>query len=226
MDILPRIPTLKAVLFDVDGTLADSDPLHLLAFQELLAEIGFNDGVPIDKEFFVRVIAGRHNPDIVRDLFPEWPPEEHTKFCDAKERKFRELAMKLVPVDGLLRLTAWVEEKGLHRAAVTNAPRENVEQMLKTLGLDKFFETVVIGCECKRPKPFPDPYQQALEYFGLKPEEAFVFEDSPSGVEAGVAAGMKVVGIATGNPASSLQAAGACMVLSDYNEPLLWKALT
>jgi beta-phosphoglucomutase-like phosphatase (HAD superfamily) len=69
-----------------------------------------------------------------------------------------------------------VEKEGLQRAAVTNAPRKNAELMISLLGLSSFFEIVIIGGECERSKPFPDPYQNALKHFGLSPHEAFVLE--------------------------------------------------
>lgn len=69
-----------------------------------------------------------------------------------------------------------MEDKGLRRAAVTNAPRANAEMLISLLGLDDFFELVVIGNECERPKPFPDPYLNALKGLGVSADRAFVFE--------------------------------------------------
>lgn len=80
------------------------------------------------------------------------------------------------PVRGLHRLTDWIREKGLRRAAVTNAPRPNAEQMIDTVGLKDFFDHVVVGSECERAKPFPDPYLKGLEQLGVSPENAFAIE--------------------------------------------------
>jgi HAD superfamily hydrolase (TIGR01509 family) len=85
-------------------------------------------------------------------------------------------SQQLEPVPGLHRLTNWVRERGLHRAAVTNAPRPNAEQMIAALGLTDFFKFLVIGSECERAKPFPDPYLKALEHFGVSPQHAFAIE--------------------------------------------------
>jgi hypothetical protein len=82
----------------------------------------------------------------------------------------------LEPVRGLHRLTDWIREKGLRRAAVTNAPRPNAEQMIDTVGLKDFFDHVVVGSECERAKPFPDPYLKGLEQLGVSPENAFAIE--------------------------------------------------
>ncbi|RZB60272.1 Haloacid dehalogenase-like hydrolase domain-containing protein Sgpp [Glycine soja] len=67
---LTSLAPLEAVLFDIDGTLCDSDPLHYYAFCEMLLEIGFNGGVPISEEFFIETVAGKHNDDIALVLFP------------------------------------------------------------------------------------------------------------------------------------------------------------
>lgn len=87
-------------------------------------------------------------------------------------------AKELRAVAGLKRLADWIVEKGFRRAAVTNAPRPNAEQMIAAVGLTDFFEHLVIGSECERAKPFPDPYLKALEHFGVSAENAFAFEVS------------------------------------------------
>lgn len=89
---LPDLLSVRAVLFDIDGTLTDSDPLHFLAFQEILIEKGFNGGAPIDEAFFRARISGRHNPEIAADLFPDWTVAQHVEFYTDKEQRFRDLA--------------------------------------------------------------------------------------------------------------------------------------
>ncbi|XP_020113441.1 haloacid dehalogenase-like hydrolase domain-containing protein Sgpp [Ananas comosus] len=223
---LAKLAPLEAVLFDIDGTLCDSDPLHYLAFRELLLEIGYNNGNPIDEEFFIKNIAGRSDTDAARNLFPDWDREKAMKFLDDKEALYRKLAPKqLVAVNGLNKICKWVSDRGLKRAAVTNAPRANAELMISILGLTDFFQAVVIGSECERAKPAPDPYLKALKELDASPQHAFVFEDSPSGIKAGVAAGMPVIGLATRNPEKSLLEAGAVFLIKDYEDPKLWMAL-
>ncbi|KAK4486517.1 hypothetical protein RD792_009200 [Penstemon davidsonii] len=222
---LLQVAPLEAVFFDIDGTLCDTDPLHHHAFREMLLEIGFNDGVPIDDEFFIKNIAGRHNEDIGSILFPN-DHERGVKFLEDKEAMFRKLVKEqLKPVEGLYRLTKWIEDRGLKRAAVTNAPRENAELIISMLGLSDFFQAVIIGSDCARAKPFPDPYLKALEVLKVSKEHACVFEDSVSGIKAGVAAGMPTIGITTGNPAQVLKQAKPAFLIKDYEDPKLWAAL-
>nr|ACU22954.1 unknown [Glycine max] len=222
---LTRLAPLEAVLFDIDGTLCDSDPLHYYAFREMLLEIGFNEGVPITEEFFIETVAGKHNDDIASVLFPG-DLERGLKFVDDKEAMFRRLAAEQVrPLNGLDKVRKWIENHGLKRAAVTNAPRANAELMISILGLSDFFDAVIIGGECERAKPHPDPYLKGLEALKASKDHTFVFEDSVSGIKAGVAAGMPVIGIATRNPENLLMEAKPAFLIKDYEDPKLWAAL-
>lgn len=85
-------------------------------------------------------------------------------------------ADKLKPIDGLYKLTQWVKDRGLRRAAVTNAPKENAEQMIAGLGLTDFFEAVILGSDCEHAKPHPEPYLKALEILKVSKEHTFVCE--------------------------------------------------
>jgi len=222
---LAALAPLQAVLFDVDGTLCDSDPLHYYAFREMLQEIGFNGGVPITEEFYIENIAGKHNDDVAVLLFPD-DVQRGLKFTDDKEAMFRRLAAEqLEPVNGLYKVTKWVEDRGLKRAAVTNAPRPNAELMISRLGLSDFFEAVILGSECDHAKPHPEPYLKALEILNVSKDHTFVFEDSVSGIKAGVAAGLPVVGLTTRNPERFLMEAKPTFLIKDYDDPKLWAAL-
>jgi len=86
---------------------------------------------------------------------------------------------------GLTAFLHWLDSRQLRRAAVTNAPRDNTLMMLSALQLGSYFEAVVLGEECARAKPHPDPYLQGLSLLGLQPHEAIVVEDSPAGVCTG-----------------------------------------
>ncbi|RVX14350.1 Haloacid dehalogenase-like hydrolase domain-containing protein Sgpp [Vitis vinifera] len=195
---LSGLAPLEAVLFDIDGTLCDSDPLHYYAFRELL----------------------------LQGLFPNWDLEKGLKFTDDKEALFRKLAKDQVkPLNGLHKIRKWIEDRGLKRAAVSNAPRPNAELMISLLGLSDFFHAVVVGSECDRAKPFPDPYLKALEVLQVSKDHTFIFEDSVSGIKAGVAAEMPVVGLTTRNPESLLMEAKPVFLIRDYDDPKLWAAL-
>jgi HAD superfamily hydrolase (TIGR01509 family) len=219
---------LSGFLFDIDGTLVNSDPIHQAVFRELLVEEGFNDKKPIDEGFFREHIAGRQNAMIMADLFPEWPIPKREEWSVKKEARFREVAASSMlerKMPGLDKLRKWIVDNKLPRAAVTNAPRLNAEAMLGGIAYETFFHTLIIGDECTAPKPQPDPYLKACKNLGVGSSQCIVFEDSPSGVRAGVAAGAFVIGILSGQEEETLLEAGCSLVINDFEDRKLWAHL-
>lgn len=212
---------LSAILFDLDGTLVNTDPIHYKAWQEMLS--GY--GIEIDETFYKSRISGRLNPVIIQDILPQLSLEAGEQFAEAKEALFRELAPKLQPMPGLSDILAWTEEHGLKRAVVTNAPRKNAEFMLSVLGLTDTFPTVILAEEAPAGKPDPAPYQLALKHLGISPEAAIAFEDSPSGIRSSVAAGIFTIGIASTYEPNKLCSAGAKMAIPNFTAPQLWEWL-
>ena len=202
---------LKAVLFDLDGTLADTDPLHLLAWREVLAPYGLK----VDPAFYRERISGRLNPEIVRDLLG-LEGKEAERLIAAKEARFRALAQGLRPTPGLPGFLERIREKGLLWGVVTNAPKENARHVLEALGLRP--PLLVLAEEVGRGKPDPLPYQLALRRLGVAPEEALAFEDSPSGVRSAVGAGIPTYGLLTGHEAEALIREGASGVIRNFTE--------
>jgi len=215
------VAPLEAVLFDIDGTMAISDPFHHRATSEMLIKVGYNDGVPITHEFGMTHMAGRSNEQIGQFLFPDWDRGRLDAFFAEKEALFARYAGEgLKEIAGLTALCRWAGEHGLKRAAVTNA-----ELIISILGLSDFFQLIVTGEDCERSKPFPDPYLRALHLLGASPDHTLVFEDSTVGVQAGVAAGMPVIAIADESREGKLLTVGASLVIRDYEDPRLWAQL-
>jgi HAD superfamily hydrolase (TIGR01509 family) len=213
---------LKALLFDLDGTLSHTDPVHYDTWFDLLLEYG----IEINPDLYKTHFSGRLNEAIVRDLLPQLSPQEGIELSDRKEAEFRRrAATQLRPLPGLRDVLAWMEEQQLLRAIVTNAPRANAEFMVQVLQVQSHFPLVILGDELERGKPDPLPYQVALERLGVQPDEALVFEDSPSGLQAAIAAGIPSIGVATSQPAEILQATGAKFVISDFCDRPLWELL-
>lgn len=224
---MSMIREVKGVLFDIDGTLFDSDPAHLAVFQDLLMKEGYNGGVRIDEEFFRKKIAGRQNAAICAEFFPDWNTERAEEWAAFKEAEFRKFAAKegLEPMDGLDRFMEWIDKNNVKKAAVTNAPRLNAEFMLKVINKFDWFDEIIIGDECEKAKPHPFPYQLAMQRLGLAPECTIVVEDSPSGATAGVASGAFTIGILSSQPEAVLAQVGCKALIKDFNDPVLWKIL-
>ncbi len=210
--------TLTALLFDLDGTLAHTDPLHFVAWQEELAD----HGVAVDEASYGRRVSGRHNPEIVADLLPHLTREEGRAFASAKEARFRAAADRLEPLPGVHEVLRAARRAGLATALVTNAPRDNTVFMLRKLGLEDAFDAVGLGEDAAAPKPDPAPYLDMLSTLGVPADRAFAFEDSPSGVTSARGAGLAVVGLATTQRPETLTDLGATLVVDDFLDARLW----
>lgn len=212
---------LEAILFDLDGTLVNTDPIHFKIWQEVLREYGLE----IDEVFYQSRISGRLNPIIIKDILPHLSPEEGEKLAEDKEARFREMAELLKRLAGLDDVLAWTEKHGLKLALVTNAPTKNAHFMLSALGLAETFSTLVIADEVKVGKPDPAIYRLALNELNVTPEQALTFEDSPSGIRASVGAGIRTIGIGSTYDSKVLYDAGAFHVVPDFTDSSLWNLL-
>ena len=211
----------RALLFDLDGTLAETNSLHLPTWADALRP----HGVEIDEHFFRQNISGRSNAKIVRDLLPDLSVEDARDLTGAQESSFRERAPELEPLPGLVDFMEEGRCRGLSLALVTNAPSENVEAVLLALELREFFDEVVLSDEVGNVKPDPAPYREALERLGVAPAEALAFEDSTLGIASAVGAGIPTVGIASTQAPETLEEAGAFMVAEHFADPELGKLL-
>jgi HAD superfamily hydrolase (TIGR01509 family) len=207
----------RALLFDLDGTLAETDSVHLPTWVDVLRP----HGIEIDERFFRENISGRSNSKIVEDLFPHLSAEDGRDLADFKEERFRERVHELELLPGLLDFMREAKRRGLALALVTNAPEQNVEAMLLALELEGFFDEVVLADEVGSVKPDPAPYRAALEKLGVVPEEALAFEDSTSGITSAAGAGIPTIGIASTQAPETLEDAGTFMVAEDFADPKL-----
>ena len=207
----------RVLLFDLDGTIAETDSLHLPTWVDALQPYG----VEVDEEFYGDRISGRNTEEIVRELLPDLTDEQGRSIGDAKEASFRERVSELEPMPGLLDFIERGRKRGMWIALVTNAPEENVETILLALKLRDFFDLVVLADEVEAVKPDPAPYRAALEKTGAPAGEALAFEDSVSGISSSVAAGIPTVGIASSQEPKRLLGAGAFMTAQDFTDPRL-----
>jgi HAD superfamily hydrolase (TIGR01509 family) len=207
----------RALLFDLDGTLAETDSLHLPTWVDALQPYG----VEVDEEFYRDRISGRSTAEIVRELLPDLTDEQGRSIGEAKEASFRERVSELEPLPGLVDFVIQGRDLGMRIALVTNAPEENVETILLALKLRDFFDVVVLADEVEAVKPDPAPYRAALEKISVPAEVALAFEDSVSGISSSVAAGIPTVGIASSQDPEKLLGAGAFVTAQDFTDPRL-----
>lgn len=204
-----------ALLFDLDGTLVDSDAAHLRAFQRVFAA----HGVAVDRQSYFRSIHGSDNSAIGRDFLPHLSEAERAATLAAKEARYRHDLGSIEPIAGVGALLDFAATWSLRCAVVTNAPRANVEAVLGALGLAARLPVWVIGVELPRAKPDPLPYQTALMRLGAEAGRSIAFEDSLSGLRSALGAGLMVVGLTTTLAADKLLAAGAEIAVADFADP-------
>ncbi|CAM9215355.1 unnamed protein product [Choristocarpus tenellus] len=203
----------------MDGTLTDSDVLHFEAYRDTLLQVTptFNEGRAITRKFYDEWMTGNSNPAIVSKLFPDMSPEKQMALWKAKEAMYRHISTGMTKLPGLLNILERCEQAGLAMIVVTNAPRADTVHTLDILGLtDRFGKNFVIGYECKRSKPHPDPYIEGLTRLGLTADVCVAFEDSVNGVSSAVAAGLYTVGVNRHSLHRKLKGVGAGLCVTDY----------
>ena len=210
-------PMKSCLLFDIDGTLTDSDHYHFIAFNDMLAR----HNVSVTREEFVERISGKSNSVILADLLPHVPAEHHADMADAKDAAFRAMATTLHPLPGLIALLDWADAHKIPCGAVTNAPRANAEHMLDALGLTHRFKVLVLAEVLEHQKPHPLPYLTGLKLLGADAAASVGFEDSESGLAAAVSSGLTTVGMTTSLNNEAVLATGAHLAAADYLDKAL-----
>ena len=211
-----------ALLFDIDGTLVESDPLHLQAFNSVFGPRGHH----FDHARFSLELQGMANEAIAARFLPDEPRERQLEIMMGKEAAFRDLAAAGVePVAGLSALLDWADANGVPMAAVTNAPRPNAELLLGSIGVTHRFRAIVIGDELAHGKPHPLPYLEGLRLLGADPAHCVAFEDSRTGVASATGAGIATIGMMTGLGEAALLGAGASLAVRDYADPAVMELI-
>ncbi len=194
---------VRALLFDLDGTLIDSMPLHERSWQLWFAE----QGLPFDEAGFFAATAGRTNFEILSDLFAGRPTDELHRLAFRKEELYREMAAtELGLIAGAAEFCLAARAQGYKLAVCTASPRENITVAFERFGLGDLVDTVTSPSELKfggapgetlRGKPHPDIFAEAARRLGVPAEACLVFEDAPLGIEAARRAGMSAVALTT-----------------------------
>jgi HAD superfamily hydrolase (TIGR01509 family) len=202
-----------AFVFDMDGVIVDTNPYHKITLRQFAEKYGYT----LSEEELIKKIYGRTNKEWIPNLFGRaMSSEEVSRFGEEKEQLFRDLYEKdIVEVAGLTTFLDQAMQLNIQMAIGTSAPRSNVDFVLKHTGIEKFFPVILDESHVTHGKPNPEIYINCAAALNFPPAQVIVFEDSLSGVAAGLAAGCHVVGIATTHTSEEL---GTKVTMKDFTE--------
>lgn len=205
---------LKLVIFDMDGVLIDSEPLHFEVEQKLFRDLGLT--IPeaelhtfvgiTSREMWTRIKHKYNLPHSIEELLA-------VEVASYERRLVEPGAAQ--PVLGVIDLIKELYHRDIKLAVASSAERTSVDIVLRLFELGDFFEVVVSGGDVPRSKPAPDIFLRAAELAGVQPSECIVIEDAQNGVAAARAAGMKCVGYSSSRSGKQ-DLSAATMVISDF----------
>jgi HAD superfamily hydrolase (TIGR01509 family) len=184
---------VKAVLWDLDGTLVNSEEYHWQSWRDALAP----EGLSITYEQFLGSFGMKNDPIMRMWLGDGYTPERSVRIAEAKEADYRRLAQQrgLTPLPGARDWVAKLRAAGWRQAIATSAPRANAEVMLTALDMTSMFDAVIVAEDVSHGKPDPEVFLVAAARVGAPAPHAIVVEDAAAGIEGARRAGMKSIGV-------------------------------
>jgi HAD superfamily hydrolase (TIGR01509 family) len=208
---------LAGIIFDFDGVIIDSHPVHMQAWKTLFGAMGKAVG---DEELSF-VVEGAKREEILRRFLGDLTAEQIELYGAEKERLYQARASELKLVCGVTEFLGQVKEAGVPIAVATSGSRNRVERTLKMFGLLSGFHAIVTAEDVASGKPDPAIFHLAASRLRVAADQILVCEDAVAGVAAAKAAGMKCMAIAANGRRKLLQEAGADMVIEDFSHAAL-----
>jgi len=182
---------IKAVIFDMDGLMIDSERVTFESYQKVLEPMGLT----MDEKFYVTLL-GKPVPGIrqrfLDDYGQDFPFEDVIKAChETMQERFDTVGVPLKK--GLVELLKYLKDHNYKTIVATSSNRDRVDRILGQSDLTQYFDDSICGDEVTKGKPDPEVFLRSCQKLGVKPDEAVVLEDSESGIAAGHAAGIKVI---------------------------------
>lgn len=195
---------LEAVIWDMDGVIADTGPYHLQAWQYVFRKRGVN----YTAEDFQRSFGQRNDTIIRKTLGDGLSQTDVEAIANEKEENYRQrVTGNIKALPGAIMLIKTLKERGVKLAVASSAPPENIRLILSGLGIEGQFDAVVWGREVSEGKPSPQAFLLAAKRLGIQPRDCAVIEDAVAGVSAAKRAGMKCVAVTNTHPRASLKEA-------------------
>lgn len=203
---------IEGIVFDMDGVLIDSHPVHRVAWSKFLATVGKS----VSDEGLSFIMAGRRREEILRHFLGNLPESKIVEYGHQKDSFFEENFHDVKLIPGVRKFLESLETAGLKSAIATSASSARTWGTLRRLELGKKFSTIVTGDDVDVGKPDPAVYALVSRRMNLSPERLLVFEDAPCGVQAARSAGMRCIGVSANGRAEMLLQSGADFVVPDF----------
>jgi beta-phosphoglucomutase len=203
---------LKGVIFDMDGVLINSHPIHKRAWSKFFESLNLEVS---DAELDF-VLDGRKKEDILRHFLGDLPDSQIKEYGHQKEMLFREEALCIEPVEGALELLKELAQAHIAFAIASCGSKSRVHYILRQLQVHDCFAAIITADDVACGKPDPDIFRKAADRLGSAYSDLLVCEDAISGVQAAKAAGIKCLGIADHARADELLEAGADRVIANF----------
>ena len=183
---------MKAIIFDMDGVLINTEPLHYKCWKEVLKE----DGINLEYDVYKACIGATREVllEIIKNHYGKVYEDPDEVMNRMKQKKLQFIEKEGFPMlSGLKESIEALYSAGYHLAVASSSPRDAIEMTLDAIGIRPCFDSITSGTEVKHSKPAPDIFLCAMERLGMAPSDCLVVEDSTNGGKAAKAAGMKCV---------------------------------
>lgn len=210
------LATARGILFDMDGVLIDSEPVHEKSIIALTAELA----AALHDEVILHSFKGTPEKSMAAKLLVMYPEQTLTEeqIIERSIALFAERFDQVRVIDGALDFLAKSHASGRKHGLTTSASRASQQLVFETFGFGKFFDTLVTGEDITHGKPEPEPYLLTAEKLGLSAGDCLVIEDSINGIRSGKAAGCQVIAITGTFPVTALLEAGADFIIHSFDE--------
>jgi HAD superfamily hydrolase (TIGR01509 family) len=207
-----------AFLFDLDGTLVKTDNIYYKVWKEILLQYN----IELTEYIFENFIQGNNDVYAMERLQIEKSSYDIVDISSQKDELFDRHVDKIIIIEGVFEFIKELQSKGYYICIVTNCNRKTCTSILQYMGLEKYINFVVIGNECKKPKPYSEPYLKAMKLLNISANQCIIFEDSQTGLLSAMNAFPRnVVGVNNQKNSNILSELGITTVIHDYNKIII-----